>query len=118
MIVLVCGGRDFYDYRYLSEVLYEIHDNEHITAIVHGDAKGADSHAGSWARAAGVCEIKVPAQWGMGRGAGPIRNGWMVNILPIDLVVAFPGGTGTADMVRQAKAKGKEVREFGYGNDR
>lgn len=28
-----------------------------------------------------------------------------------DLVVAFPGGRGTADMVRQARARGVPVRE-------
>jgi ABC-type branched-subunit amino acid transport system substrate-binding protein len=28
-----------------------------------------------------------------------------------DAVVAFPGGRGTADMVRQARAAGIEVRE-------
>lgn len=30
-----------------------------------------------------------------------------------DLVVVFPGGTGTADMVRRAKKAGVEVIEVG-----
>ena len=30
----------------------------------------------------------------------------------IDLVIAFPGGTGTADMVRRARKAGVEVREI------
>ena len=31
-----------------------------------------------------------------------------------DLVVAFPGGTGTADMIRRAKKAGVEVKEIKY----
>lgn len=33
-----------------------------------------------------------------------------------DLVIAFPGGRGTADMVRRARAAGIEVREIKEGS--
>ena len=45
------------------------------------------------------------------RGAGPERNARMLAEGRPDLVVAFPGGTGTADMVRRAKAAGVRVVE-------
>jgi len=31
-----------------------------------------------------------------------------------DMVLAFPGGDGTADMIRRAKDHGLVIREFGY----
>lgn len=45
-----------------------------------------------------------------GKAAGPIRNQRMLDEGKPDLVVAFPGGRGTADMVRRAKAAGVPVR--------
>jgi len=46
-----------------------------------------------------------------GKAAGPIRNQQMLDEGRPHLVVAFPGGTGTADMVRRAKAAGVPVME-------
>lgn len=53
-----------------------------------------------------------PADWHRdGKAAGPIRNRRMLLEGMPDLVVAFPGGRGTADMVRRARAAGIEVVE-------
>ncbi len=46
-----------------------------------------------------------------GRAAGPIRNARMIAEGRPDLVIAFPGGRGTADMVSRARKAGIEVRE-------
>lgn len=48
------------------------------------------------------------ARWTeLGRAAGPIRNGEMIMTAPPDAVlVAFPGGDGTKDCIRQAKNRG------------
>lgn len=109
--VIVCGGRDFTSVGRLSVTLTQLGFDLGDFMVIHGDAPGADRMAGQWARVAGVPEVRVPAQWDThGAAAGPIRNAWMLNLQP-DLVVAFPGGRGTADMVRQAKAAGVEVRE-------
>ncbi len=43
-----------------------------------------------------------------GRAAGVIRNQAMLDY-GIDLVLAFPGGRGTADMVRRARSAGVAV---------
>ena len=42
---------------------------------------------------------------------GSARNQYMIATGAPDLVVAFPGGLGTADMVERAKAAGIEVIE-------
>ena len=43
-----------------------------------------------------------------GRAAGPIRNQKRLEEKP-ELVAAFPGGKGTADMVRKGKQASPEV---------
>lgn len=46
-----------------------------------------------------------------GRQAGPLRNARMLAEGRPDAVIAFPGGKGTADMVRKARAAGLPVVE-------
>lgn len=60
----------------------------------------------------GISAEGFPADWRKyGKSAGPLRNQQMIDEGKPDLVVAFPGGTGTADMVRRAKAAGIRVIE-------
>lgn len=113
MRVLVCGGRDFRDKMYGWGWLQAIHLKRGITAIIEGGATGADALAAAWAKLEGVPTERFPADWkAHGRAAGPIRNQQMIDEGKPDLVVAFPGGRGTADMVRRAKKAGIPVREI------
>lgn len=67
--------------------------------------------AGYWARKRGLTNRKFPANWDAhGRAAGAIRNKQMLLEGKPDLVIAFPGGRGTADMVRRAQEAGVVVR--------
>jgi len=120
MIVLVCGGRSYgktiEEYEAVFRELDKLHDRERksIKEIVCGGAKGADSIALLWAGANDVPTHVHMANWEKyGRfttnGAGPRRNAEMLSTHDIDLVVAFPGGSGTADMVRKALIKGINV---------
>lgn len=105
MRVLVCGGRYFEDRTAVFAALDAIHAITPIGVIIEGGARGADRLAGSWARVREVSHWKVPANWKRdGNAAGMLRNGRMLEMCAPDVVLAFPGGTGTADMVRQAKA--------------
>jgi hypothetical protein len=80
------------------------------TVVIHGDARGADRLAGEIANAAGIPVESYPADWVKhGRAAGPIRNQLMLDVAKPDVVLAMPGGNGTADMVRRAKAAGVAV---------
>ena len=113
MKVLVCGGRHYDNYGFLTEVLDEIHAATPIELIIEGGQFGADFLASSWARGHRVAYRSVTPEWNRhGKSAGPIRNREMLDLSP-DLVVAFPGGTGTADMVKQARARGCPVRLVG-----
>jgi hypothetical protein len=116
MRVLVCGGRDYRDGPHLFATLTGLNISRGpISHVIHGCAKGADSLAAQWAANAGadnVVQVPFRADWtNFGRRAGPIRNQRMLDEGKPDVVVAFPGGSGTADMVRRAKAAGLEVIE-------
>jgi hypothetical protein len=110
---LICGGRDFADVCMFDSVLGTLMNNRGCPArVVHGAAKGADTMAGEFARRMSVEEIPVPADWKRhGKGAGPIRNQRMLDEYRPQLVIAFPGGRGTADMVLRARKAGVTVAE-------
>ena len=110
--VIVCGGRGYADRDRVFAVLDELHAELPIAVVAHGDAPGADRLATEWALRRGTLTSAYIAQWERdGRAAGPIRNQRMLVEAKPDLVVAFPGNRGTADMVRRAKAAGVPVME-------
>jgi predicted Rossmann-fold nucleotide-binding protein len=115
MIVLVCGGREYDDKERLYQVLDRIASKVEIEVVVHGAARGADVLAGFWAADRGV-EVRIhPADWiRYGKRAGYLRNMEMLEEHP-DLIVAFPGGKGTANMVRLARKAGVPVIDFSRG---
>lgn len=121
MRVLVCGGRDFKDKELLTSILDTLHgladpflSDNRIHCIIHGGASGADQMAERWAVSKRIPSVeKYEADWKKyGRSAGPIRNLEMITKGKPDLVVAFPGGRGTANMMTQARKHGIQVREF------
>lgn len=112
MRVLVCGGRDFRDFEFLSKTLNAVIAGKEIDVVLHGGARGADTMADNWARRLGLRVKVFPAAWKQyGNAAGPKRNQEMLDYGKPDLVVAFPGGKGTANMVKQARNAGVEVIE-------
>ena len=111
MKILVTGGRDFDQADVVNQTLDELHAQTPITLLVHGAAKGADRLAAAWAATNGVPEHASKPNYGRyGRGAGLKNNDDMLATQP-DLVVAFPGGKGTADMVRRARNAGLKVQQ-------
>ncbi len=116
--VLVCGGRDYKDKSFLFLALDAVVVRLCLGSPVfcHGDAQGADRLAGEWAKSRGFECVAYPADWKKhGKKAGPIRNRQMLVEFKPDLVVAFSGGSGTADMIRQAKSAGVIVAEPSAG---
>ena len=108
--VLVCGGRDFNDVMTLGSWLGGIHKGHGISLLIEGGARGADRMARLFAEWKKIPVKTYEADWGKsGKVAGPIRNQQMLDEGKPDLVVAFEGGNGTADMVRRARAAGVRV---------
>ena len=121
MRCLVCGGRDFDDRTLIYNTLYDLselkdeNDNwlPSDIEIISGAAPGADSIALDWAVVNWCQFYEFPADWAKyGKAAGPIRNQQMIDEGKPDLVIAFRGGRGTADMIRRARKAGIEVREI------
>ena len=108
--VLVCGGRDYDDRDQLYAALDRLHAEHRFSLVIAGGAEGADTLARDWAKARDVPVKVYMANWGrLGPKAGPIRNQRMLDKGKPDLVIAFPGGRGTADMVGKARQAGVEV---------
>ena len=112
MKVLFCGGRTYSNYTRVQQVI----DIIQPTHVIHGAAKGADSLAGRYAKEHNIPCTPYPAQWRKtnpltgevytDKGAGIRRNKHMLLTSKPDLVIAFPGGTGTAHMVDFARYNG------------
>lgn len=105
MKTIIAGGRSYSltdeDYAFVDE----IHKESPITEVVSGGALGADLGGEFWASNNKVPVKKFTADWTRyGKGAGYIRNQHMADYA--DRLIVFPGGKGTADMMRKAKAKG------------
>lgn len=113
MRVLVTGGRNYSDVQRVNAVLSQLHAKAGIDLIIQGGARGADELAFAWARSVGIPEVQFDADWeNHGSFAGPMRNTRMLQEGRPDVVIAFPGGRGTADMVRKARKAGVEVIEI------
>jgi hypothetical protein len=105
---IVCGGRDYDDAQMVERVLTKLAP----TAIAHGDARGADRLADAWAVRHSVLVTRYPANWTVGRKAGPLRNQRMLEDFKPDYLIAFPGGRGTRDMMDRAQAAGLHIYEL------
>ena len=112
MKVLVCGGRHYSNKELLFEVLNNVEqDAEYNICILQGGYSGADNLAKEWAEFRGVPCLTMHAWWNhYGKSAGPKRNEWMLIYTRPTLVIAFPGGRGTAHMIKVATEKGVKVR--------
>ena len=111
MRILVCGGRNFKDRDYIYSVLDSYKD--HVTEMCQGYADGADRIALMWANVNKVTCRSYPADWETyGKSAGYIRNRNMLKLFKPDLVIAFPGGSGTEDMMMAARGADLEVRTY------
>lgn len=110
LVVGVTGGRSYADYYTVQKTLAKVASKFDIT-VVHGAAKGADTLADVWCKRVGVTPVPYPADWdSYGDGAGPKRNQQMVDEGGIQLLLSFPGGSGTRDMTNRCLAANIPVK--------
>lgn len=120
--VLVCGGRNKTlkklgidpgaVYVKLVRTMNEISSlGKRQVTVIHGGADGVDAWAGQWAAASHMPYEVYPItkeEWdALGPQAGHIRNAQMLRDGKPDVVLVFPGGNGTLDMLAQASSAGK-----------
>lgn len=107
--MIVAGGREFKDYDLMDRALSDFILQDDI--LVQGGARGADLLAAQWAQRNGVVYETFVAHWDLlGAFAGHERNRRML-AAGAQLVLAFPGGKGTANMVEIARAENVVVIE-------
>lgn len=108
-VVVVTGGRSYVEQKVVYVALDQLLPQ--VALVISGDAHGADLWSQRWASDRYVHYARVAALWHVhGAAAGPIRNRAMLALRP-DLVVAFPGGAGTADCVAAAAELGLAIWE-------
>ena len=104
MRLLCCGGRDFNDIEFAATILNRIHLYQQVTTLIAGGARGADTISEAWADEMGIEKEIYPVtseDWRKyGKRAGILRNEQMLKEGKPDGVMAFPGGKGTANMVK------------------
>ena len=108
-IVLVCGGRDYNDAGLLGAVI----DNIDIAVMIHGNCLGSADTMAAWYFGTNFVMQgfsppirRYPVERdGSCRGAGYPRNRQMLEEEDPDLVLAFPGGDGTQNLVDLALGK-------------
>ncbi|MEQ8354639.1 MAG: SLOG family protein [Kiloniellaceae bacterium] len=112
MKTIVAGGRDYRFDDFDRRLLDRLRIRHGISEVVCGMAHGADTSGKEWAEAMGIPVAEFPADWNKhGRAAGPIRNRRMAEYG--DALVAFPGGRGTSNMIKQARELGLRVMDVG-----
>jgi predicted Rossmann-fold nucleotide-binding protein len=118
LVIAAGGGRDLaWPHQRIAAELLARSGGRLVHLLLHGGARGADAAIARAAHQLGWSSLVMSAEWGRhGRAAGPIRNrellqqaiaravahsspGSMASVL----VVAFPGGAGTASLVQQAR---------------
>lgn len=104
-MIVVTGGRDFKDEDLVLRVLDGINEKGiyHVGCCPTGVDKIVREN---------YTHVEYKADWTKhGKAAGPIRNKEMIDhAAKLDgILLAFPGGKGTADCIRQAKAAGIPV---------
>ena len=118
LVIAAGGGRDLaWPQQRIAAELLARSSGRLVHLLLHGGARGADAAIGRAAQQLGWSAAVMPAQWERhGRAAGPIRNRELLQqaiakavahtspgSLASVLVVAFPGGPGTASLVQQAR---------------
>jgi hypothetical protein len=117
LVLVAGGGRDLeWSPVRVATVLKEATAGRLVHRVFHGDCRGADHTIEIAATRLGWPVQSIRAQWDRyGDAAGPKRNGQMLRrateearrqplALPTGvLVIAFPGGAGTASLLEQAR---------------
>ena len=118
LVIAAGGGRDLaWPHQRVAAELLARSGGRSVQRLFHGGARGADAAIARAAHQLGWPALALPAAWERhGRAAGPIRNRELLQLAVAEalahtspghstsvLVLAFPGGPGTASLVQLAR---------------
>jgi hypothetical protein len=121
--IIVAGSRHGYQggvYRGMDDARSLVHFDHVVVGSwkrYEGGGHAVDAAVFEWAVSRELDATVMPARWKtgdvIGRSEGPIRNRRMAARWPAFLsLFAFPGGTGTSDMMAVARGLGKAVYKW------
>lgn len=116
--ILITGSREWDDRPVIERAILSACDDLGTAnvVVVHGECVkgGADILADEIATSLGMKTEPIPADWSLGKKAGPLRNQAMVD-LGADVCLAFPmpSSRGTFDCMARARAAGIPVINWG-----
>jgi hypothetical protein len=118
VVIVAAGGRDLvWPQERIASALLQRSGGRAVHLLLHGGARGADQAIGRAGHRLGWRVQTLAADWRRnGRAAGPIRNRLLLEQALVEaqahtspafcasvLVIAFPGGAGTASLVQQVR---------------
>lgn len=114
MKYIIAGGRDFDQFDLMCETCEKIIAGDPDVEIVSGAAVGADKLGEQYAKLKEYRVKQFPADWSLGRKAGPLRNIEMSKYG--DVLIAFWDGEsrGTKHMITIAKERDLDVHVIHY----
>lgn len=107
MKTIIAGWRDYHDPDLILQAVSQI--DWRITEVVCGEGPGTDQLGKQWALDNGIPVTSFPANWKLGRGAGPIRNQQMADYADALIAIPHPNSKGTKDMIKRAAANGLRI---------
>lgn len=112
IVVAITGGRKFNDFWAVQRAMVKV-DSKYDVTWVMGGAKGADALAQLWCERVGAAHHVYSADWEKyGNAAGFVRNQQMVDEGKPQLLIAFPGGNGTRDMMNRCLTAGIPIKQI------
>lgn len=123
--IIIAGSRDFTDYNIVDKTVRKFLNSKNIIdkpTIICGMARGADMLGYVFAKRYNFPLQKFPADWSLGRKAGPIRNEKMAKYARDNgngILLAFWDGwsKGTQSMINLAKKYDLEIHVFNFDGD-
>ena len=119
--LIIAGSRNFEDYKLLESSLDEfieinsLGDPDPGVRIISGLAKGADLLGVHYAKQKGYKVEEFPANWKLGRSAGPKRNLEMAKSANACIVFWDGVSKGTANMIELAKRHQLKLLVINFG---
>lgn len=110
MKVIIAGSRGINDYAIVKQAI--INSGFRISEVVSGGCRGVDKLGERWGKENRLPVKVFPADWSMGKSAGPIRNAKMADYADALIAIWANNSRGTANMIDQAEKNGLLVFVF------
>ena len=114
MKIIIAGSRDLFEYEILCKFMNKIEKKYEVTHVISGRSKGMDSCGELWAVEHGKEIIDMPADWSLGKKAGPLRNIEMLKVADIILVIMNDNSKGSSHMSKIAIESGKPTYVYNF----